>query len=197
MREEVDRDAANRKFADDPLKLERISELGDDEVISTYTDGTVHRPLPRAARAEHGPAQALQAAQHRGRVLAGRFAPPDAAAHLRHRLLQEGRARGPSPPAGGGAQARPPPARQGARPLHVPSVRAGRRVLDRPGHDALQPARTRSCASCSATSTRRSRRRCSTTRGCGRSRGTGASTRRTCSSCSTTRRGSTTVRSSR
>jgi len=40
VREEVDRDAANRRFADDPLKLERISELGDDEVISTYTDGT-------------------------------------------------------------------------------------------------------------------------------------------------------------
>jgi threonyl-tRNA synthetase len=39
VRDEVDRDAANRKFADDPLKLERISELGDDEVISTYTDG--------------------------------------------------------------------------------------------------------------------------------------------------------------
>ena len=40
VREEVDRDAANRRFADDPLQLERISELGDDEVISTYTDGT-------------------------------------------------------------------------------------------------------------------------------------------------------------
>ncbi len=139
-REEVDRAAANRKFADDPLKLERISELGDDEVISTYTDGPVHRPVPRPACAQHRPAQALQAAQYRRRLLAGRLAPADAAAHLRHRVLQEGRARGPPPPAGGGAEARPPSAGQGTRPLHVPSVRAGRHLLDRPGHDALQPA---------------------------------------------------------
>jgi len=39
VREEVSRDEANRRFADDPLKLERISELGEDETISTYTDG--------------------------------------------------------------------------------------------------------------------------------------------------------------
>ena len=51
VREEVDRDAANRKFADDPLKLERISELGDDEVISTYTDG----PFTDLCRGPHVP----------------------------------------------------------------------------------------------------------------------------------------------
>jgi threonyl-tRNA synthetase len=39
VREEVSRPEAQKKFADDPLKLERLSELGDDEVISTYTDG--------------------------------------------------------------------------------------------------------------------------------------------------------------
>ena len=39
VREEVDRPTANSRFADDPLKLERISELGADEVISTYSDG--------------------------------------------------------------------------------------------------------------------------------------------------------------
>lgn len=38
-REVVDRAEANRRFADDPLKLERISELGDDETITIYTDG--------------------------------------------------------------------------------------------------------------------------------------------------------------
>ena len=38
-RAEVSRAEAQRVFADDPLKLERLSELGDDEVISTYTDG--------------------------------------------------------------------------------------------------------------------------------------------------------------
>ncbi len=39
VREEVDRDEANRRFKDDPLKLERIADLGPDEVISVYTDG--------------------------------------------------------------------------------------------------------------------------------------------------------------
>jgi threonyl-tRNA synthetase len=39
VREEVDRDEARRRFADDPLKLERIDDLGSDETISVYTDG--------------------------------------------------------------------------------------------------------------------------------------------------------------
>ena len=39
VREEVDRREAERRFADDPLKLERIDDLGAHEVISTYTDG--------------------------------------------------------------------------------------------------------------------------------------------------------------
>ena len=51
VREVVDRDAANRRFADDPLKLERISELGDDETISLYTDG----PFTDLCRGPHIP----------------------------------------------------------------------------------------------------------------------------------------------
>jgi threonyl-tRNA synthetase len=39
VRAELDRTAAERVFQGDPLKLERLSELGADEVISTYTDG--------------------------------------------------------------------------------------------------------------------------------------------------------------
>jgi len=50
-REVVDRAEANRRFADDPLKLERISELGDDEVISVYTDG----PFQDLCRGPHLP----------------------------------------------------------------------------------------------------------------------------------------------
>lgn len=38
-RAEVDRAAARSRFTDDPLKLERLEEIGDDEVISIYTDG--------------------------------------------------------------------------------------------------------------------------------------------------------------
>lgn len=39
VREEVNRDEAKRRFTDDPLKLERIDDLGANEVISVYTDG--------------------------------------------------------------------------------------------------------------------------------------------------------------
>src|SRR5207244_5833 len=51
VRDEVNRGAAEQRFADDPLKLERLSELGDDEVISTYTDG----PFVDLCRGPHVP----------------------------------------------------------------------------------------------------------------------------------------------
>ena len=51
VREEVDRREAERRFADDPLKLERIEDLGADEVISTYTDG----PFIDLCRGPHVP----------------------------------------------------------------------------------------------------------------------------------------------
>lgn len=50
-REVVGRDEANRRFADDPLKLERISELGADETITIYTDG----PFVDLCRGPHLP----------------------------------------------------------------------------------------------------------------------------------------------
>ncbi|MEO7986484.1 MAG: threonine--tRNA ligase [Gemmatimonadales bacterium] len=51
VREVVDRAEANRRFADDPLKLERISELGDNETITVYTDG----PFTDLCRGPHVP----------------------------------------------------------------------------------------------------------------------------------------------
>ena len=51
VREEVDRAEAKRRFADDPLKLERIDDLGSDEIISTYTDG----PFVDLCRGPHVP----------------------------------------------------------------------------------------------------------------------------------------------
>jgi threonyl-tRNA synthetase len=51
MRAEVDRGEAQKRFADDPLKLERLSELGADEIISTYTDG----PFIDLCRGPHVP----------------------------------------------------------------------------------------------------------------------------------------------
>ncbi len=51
QREVVDREAATRRFADDPLKLERISELGQDETITVYADG----PFTDLCRGPHLP----------------------------------------------------------------------------------------------------------------------------------------------
>jgi threonyl-tRNA synthetase len=58
VREVVDRAEAERRFADDPLKLERIAELGDDETITVYTDGPFvdlcRGPhIPRTGRLKH------------------------------------------------------------------------------------------------------------------------------------------------
>src|SRR5688572_27649768 len=50
-REEIDRGEALRRFAEDPLKLERIADLGADEIISTYTDG----PFIDLCRGPHVP----------------------------------------------------------------------------------------------------------------------------------------------
>ena len=51
VREEIDRAEARRRFTDDPLKLERIEDLSDDDVISTYTDG----PFIDLCRGPHVP----------------------------------------------------------------------------------------------------------------------------------------------
>jgi threonyl-tRNA synthetase len=51
VRAELPRAAAEKVFVDDPLKLERLSELGEDEVISTYTDG----PFVDLCRGPHVP----------------------------------------------------------------------------------------------------------------------------------------------
>ncbi len=90
VRAEVSRRDAQRVFADDPLKLERLSELGDGRGDLDLHRRPVRRSLPRAACARHVASQALQAAPHGGGLLARRRTPADAAAHLRHRLVQEG-----------------------------------------------------------------------------------------------------------
>ncbi|HXY29123.1 MAG TPA: threonine--tRNA ligase [Gemmatimonadaceae bacterium] len=51
VREEVSRSEAQKRFVDDPLKLERLSELSDDEIISVYTDG----PFVDLCRGPHVP----------------------------------------------------------------------------------------------------------------------------------------------
>lgn len=51
VRAEVDQPEARLSFADDPLKLERLAEFPDDEIISTYTDG----PFIDLCRGPHVP----------------------------------------------------------------------------------------------------------------------------------------------
>ncbi len=51
VREEVDRSRAEGLFEGDPLKLERLSELSDEETISVYTDG----PFVDLCRGPHVP----------------------------------------------------------------------------------------------------------------------------------------------
>jgi threonyl-tRNA synthetase len=51
VREEVSADVARQRFADDPLKLERIADFSADEIISTYTDG----PFVDLCRGPHVP----------------------------------------------------------------------------------------------------------------------------------------------
>ncbi|MBI1722775.1 MAG: threonine--tRNA ligase [Gemmatimonadetes bacterium] len=51
VREEVAREEAEQRFAGDPLKLERLAEIGNDEVISIYTDG----PFTDLCRGPHVP----------------------------------------------------------------------------------------------------------------------------------------------
>ena len=51
LREEVSMAEARTRFADDPLKLERIADFTDDEIISTYTDG----PFIDLCRGPHVP----------------------------------------------------------------------------------------------------------------------------------------------
>jgi threonyl-tRNA synthetase len=51
VRAEVSQSEARTKFSDDPLKLERLGEFSEDEIISTYTDG----PFIDLCRGPHVP----------------------------------------------------------------------------------------------------------------------------------------------
>ena len=90
VREEVSREEAQRRFADDPLKLERIADLGAGRGDFDLYRWSVHRSVPWAARAGHIVSQAFQAAAHGRRVLARGRATSDAAADLRDRVVDEG-----------------------------------------------------------------------------------------------------------
>ena len=137
VRDEVNRGEARKRFADDPLKLERLSELGEDEIISTYTDG----PFIDLCRGPHVP-DTSRLKHFKLTHTAGAYWRGDSRRQMLQRIygtaFLEGRA-GRVPRAHrGGEEARSPRARQAARPVHDAPVRARRRVLDRARHDAVQ-----------------------------------------------------------
>ena len=157
-REVVDRAEANRRFADDPLKLERIGELGDDETITVYTDGPFVTSVAGPTSRDR-PAQALQAAAPGRRLLAGDegrqmlqriygtawFKKEELDAYL-HRLEESSkrdhRRLG-----------------QGAGPVHVPPVRRRARPSGPSAAPRCQRDQRVSSASCQRGDYRRSRRR--------------------------------------
>ncbi len=108
----------------------------------------VRGPVPRAARAAHRPDRRVQADRDLGRLLQGRRAQRDAAAHLRHRVRDQGGARRLLREDRGGAPPRPPPAR--ARSSTCSRSRRSRR----PRRSSTRRARrsttscSRSCATC-------------------------------------------------
>ena len=76
--------------------------------------------MPRPAPADHQADPGVQADAQRRGVLAGRREEQAAPAHLRHRVGEQGGARGAPAPDRGGRAARPPQARPRARPLLLP-----------------------------------------------------------------------------
>ena len=107
----------------------------------------------------------------------------NAAAHLRHGLLrQEGARRLPRAPRGS-QEARPPQARQRARALHVPPVRARRRLLAAEGHGDLPAALRLHAPALALGGLHRGQDAADLQQGrSGRRAATGRSTARTCSS---------------
>ena len=136
----------------EPLKVQLIEEktAGQNDVScytikdrDTFVDFCVGPHVPSSGQAE-----GLQAADHVERVLEGRRAQSADAAHLRHGVLQRERAEGVPDAHRRSEEARPSQARARAGPLPVPSVGGRRDVLAREGHDALEPARRTTCATC-------------------------------------------------
>ncbi len=137
-RRPVSDDEARAELADEPFKLELIGLKGaaeDTEGASAEVgagqltmydnldrDGAtgLDRPVPRPAPAVHPADPGVQADPLGRGVLAGVGEEPAAAADLRHRLGEPGRAQGAPAAAGRGGEARPPPARRRARPVQLP-----------------------------------------------------------------------------
>jgi len=118
VREEVDRAEAKRRFKDDPLKLERIEDLGPNEVISVYTDGPF-LDLCRGRTCRAPGASSTSSCSTPPAPIGAATSAADAAAHLRNGLVHQGRPRGLPAAARGGQEARPPRPGEAARSVSI------------------------------------------------------------------------------
>ena len=145
--------------------------------------GGLEGPVPRAAPAHHQADPGVQADPVRRGVLAGQREEQAAAAHLRHRLGDQGSARGAPASHRGGRAARPPQAGARARPVQLPRrdrVRPGRLPPqgrgDQAGDGGLRPPAPHRGAASSTSAPRTSPRR-----GCSRPPATCRTTPTACS----------------
>ena len=107
-RRQVDKAEARGLFSDDPLKLERLEEFDDDEVITVYENGPFldlckGPHLPSTGKLKH-----FKLLSGRRCVLERRREAPDAPAHLRDGVPQEAGPGRPPPHAGGVQEAGSP-----------------------------------------------------------------------------------------
>ena len=117
VREEVSQADARKKFSDDPLKLERLSEFSEDEIISTYTDG----PFIDLCRGPHVPDTSylkhFKLLHTAGAYWRGDEKRQMLQRILRDRVVLEGGSRRVPQSARGSKAPRSPPARPAARSL--------------------------------------------------------------------------------
>ena len=154
------------------------------ETVSLYRNG----PFTDLCRGPHGPGtkriKAFKLTSRRRRLLARRRRPPDAHAHLRHRLPRPRRS-SRSTSSGSSRRARATTASSAASSTCScsPSCRPGSPFWLPQRHDDLERAdRALARPRTRARLPRRSGRRSSTTSSCGSSRATGTSTATTCTS---------------
>ena len=137
-----------------------------DNLDAAHRRAGLDRPVPRPAPAAHQHHPGVQPHPERRRLLAGQREEPAAAAHLRHRVGEQGRAQGLPGAAGRGRAPRPPPARRRAGPVQLPRrdrLRPGRLPpqgrRDQAGDGGLRPplgtSRRASTTSAPRTSPRR------------------------------------------
>ena len=187
VREDVTVEEALERFRaeEQDYKVELIEDLVSDadpadplETVSLYTNGAVHRPVPRPALAEHEADQGVQAAVGRRRLLARGLQPADAHARVWDGVLLGQGSRGATSSA---SSAPAPTTTAGSGPqlglFAFSEVSPGAAFWLPRRHAGVQLAGRSSAGRWAASAaTPRSRRRSSTTARCGRPPGTGRST---------------------